>query len=70
MYADDYDEPYDATIYYCTNCKEECDLRYEDEGIGAYEYWGATGVNEKWEAYSDCCDAFVTTEMPGEDDDT
>lgn len=57
------------TLYFCTECKQECDVRYEDEGIGAYEYWGDKGVDTKWVGYSDCCEADVTTDYPEEDDD-
>ena len=68
FYADDYDDPYDATIYYCSECKQECDVKYEDEGIGSYEYWGALGVDVKWVGYSDCCEADLTTELKDDDD--
>jgi hypothetical protein len=42
-------------------------VRYEDDGIGAFEYWGDKGVDEKWVAYTECCDADPTTEMPDAD---
>ena len=53
--------------YYCTHCKEECSVRWEDDGIGSYEYHGVKGVDERWIAYSDFCDADVTDEAPQED---
>ena len=33
--------------------------RLEDTGIGAYEYWGAKGVDTRMELLSDCCGAEV-----------
>jgi hypothetical protein len=62
--------PDGTQMYFCTQCKEECTVKYEDEGIGAYDYHGATGVDEKLVAYSLCCDVFVTTDLPGEDDES
>lgn len=36
-----------------------------DFGIGAYEYWGATGVDIRLSHVSDCCEAeFVDDEFP------
>lgn len=55
--------------YYCCECKEPCDVTWTDEGIGAYEYWGATGVDVRWEASSDCCDAEVTEDDPRPEED-
>ena len=59
---------YEDVQYYCCECKEACSVRWEDEGIGSYEYWGAKGIDVDWQAYSDCCDASVTDEDPGEDE--
>lgn len=71
MSHDDYDpDPdYDCTTYYCTACKKECVVYVVDEGIGAYEYWGAKGVDVRLVPYSSCCDAEVTEEAPEEDED-
>ena len=72
MQYDDYadlDLDYGSKAYYCTHCKEDCVVRWEDDGIGAYDYHGAKGVDEKWIAYSECCDAAVTDEAPQEDGD-
>jgi hypothetical protein len=41
----------------CSECQEECNVVVVDEGIGAYEYWGATGVDIKLVAVSTCCEA-------------
>ena len=53
---------------YCTECGKECELVAEDEGIGAYEYWGAKGVDIRWVTYSKCCEAAVTDTEPEEDE--
>ena len=67
FYADDWDDSSrDNKIWYCHECHQECSLNWEDEGIGAYEYWGATGVDENWQASSDCCEAKVTDNPPDE----
>ena len=53
---------------YCTHCKRECDTITVDEGIGAYEYWGAKGVDIRLVTYSDCCEAEVTEAAPEPDE--
>jgi hypothetical protein len=53
---------------YCSFCKQECDVDEIDEGIGAYEYWGATGVDVKMVEVSSCCGEEVLNEPPEEDD--
>ena len=55
------------TLYFCTECKKECHVVYEDEGIGAFEYWGATGVDTNMVGHSLCCEADVTEEYPEDD---
>jgi len=66
----DVTDEYDVwDTYYCTACKDSCVVRVEDEGIGAYEYWGAKGVDVRLVLYSSCCDADVTTDPPEEDED-
>ena len=57
MTRDDYTEP-DA-VFECDECGEECDAYAEDVGIGAYEFWGACGVDSRIEWSSRCCDAPV-----------
>ena len=56
----------------CSDCKEPCEVIIVDSGIGAYEYWGARGIDVQLEAVSNCCDApayidssedFVTVSM-------
>ncbi len=52
--------------FFCCNCKQECDLKVTDEGIGAYEYWGAKGTDVQLVLSSDCCDDDYTEEDPNE----
>ena len=40
----------------CPSCGEECRGIWVDFGIGAYEYWGATGVDSRLVFVSDCCE--------------
>jgi hypothetical protein len=54
---------------YCTYCRQECGENIIDEGIGAYEYWGATGVDIKPVLVSDCCGEEIVDELPEEDGD-
>jgi hypothetical protein len=44
---------------YCSECKQECEVKWEDVGIGGYEYAGAPGVDIQWSASSVCCGAEV-----------
>jgi hypothetical protein len=46
----------------CTECGEPCEVIVVDFGIGAYEYWGATGYDSRPEAVSNCCEAPVRGE--------
>lgn len=41
---------------YCKSCKEECKVIEVDDGIGAYEFWGARGVDIRRRLASDCCE--------------
>ena len=40
---------------YCGDCKQECKVIEVDNGIGAYEFWGAPGVDIRLCLESDCC---------------
>ena len=42
--------------YYCGECKKECEVHLEDEGIGSYEFWGAKCRQTIMVLVSDCCD--------------
>ena len=47
------DEPAPHGI--CNCCGMECDAVYVDNGIGSYEFWGATGVHHDYRWESPCC---------------
>ena len=46
-------------IYICRECGKVCEPNIVDNGIGPYEYWGATGIDHKYDVESDCCWADV-----------
>jgi len=54
---------------YCAHCLKECCPITIDEGIGQYEYWGATGVDIRLVEVSDCCEADLLDELPEEDEE-
>ena len=54
---------------YCSYCKQECDVEEVDEGIGAYEYWGATGFHHNWQTVSECCEEDVLEEIEDEENE-
>ena len=54
---------------YCSYCNQACDVEEVDEGIGSYEYWGATGVDVKMVEVSACCGEEVLDEPEEEDGD-
>lgn len=41
----------------CAACLEECRAIEVDFGIGAWEYWGATGWDSQIHTVSNCCEA-------------
>lgn len=45
----------DAAQVYCEACEEFTSVRWADEGIGGYEYWGGKGVDHRWVLVTDCC---------------
>jgi hypothetical protein len=57
------------STWYCSCCLKECSRTVIDEGIGHYEYWGATGVDIKLVEVSDCCEGDLLNELPEEDED-
>lgn len=44
---------------YCGDCGQPCDIKQVDDGIGAYEFWGRTGVDRRISTVSRCCEANV-----------
>lgn len=49
--------PDEAPEGVCGQCGRPCGAVLVDVGIGAYEYAGARGYDERWVWSSDCCDA-------------
>jgi len=43
----------------CLDCGRECNIIYEDEGIGPNEFWGIPGNDVQICASSDCCGSEV-----------
>ena len=41
----------------CTACGQPCTVVTIDNGIGPYEYWGATGFDSQLYDVSNCCEA-------------
>ena len=52
-----YDRHHEQGI--CADCGLECESVTEDDGIGAYEYWGAPGNDVRLVEVSPCCGAEV-----------
>jgi hypothetical protein len=40
---------------YCHTCKQRVPIKWEDIGIGAYEFWGAKGTDVNWIAVCPEC---------------
>jgi hypothetical protein len=51
----------------CKECGEPCTVIGVDFGIGAYEYWGATGYDSRVELVSNCCEVDFDGEAPEPD---
>jgi hypothetical protein len=49
-------------VIICKECNHECQVITVDFGIGAYEYWGAHGVDVQLADVSNCCEASCVTE--------
>lgn len=43
----------------CADCGHACRATVIDNGIGAYEFWGARGVHHDYQQASPCCEAEV-----------
>lgn len=48
---------------YCSECGKACKEVKRNFGIGAYEYWGATGSQDNWQWVSHCCDGDVVASL-------
>jgi hypothetical protein len=57
------------TPYFCSECHKPCEGVERDFGIGAYEFWGATGSDHNWLEVSECCDGDLLDEIPEEGDE-
>ena len=55
MSYDKYDDIEPIPTGYCNDCKQDCDIVFEDYGIGPYEYWGARGVHKDYRATCSVC---------------
>lgn len=54
--------------YYCSECGEECQGKWENQGIGPYEFWGQKGNDVRMVFVSDCCSADLQDEDGNEVD--
>ena len=43
----------------CSDCKSPAEGKWEDFGIGPYEYWGDCGTDVQMCFVSECCEAPV-----------
>jgi len=57
----DLDEP-EGKYGFCASCECNVTTVQRDEGIGAYEYWGCTGVHHDWRDVCPTCGDEVTEE--------
>jgi hypothetical protein len=48
----------------CPECNEPCQVTTVDNGIGAYEYWGASGYDSHPYPASNCCEAQIDEADP------
>jgi hypothetical protein len=53
----------------CPECKGSTSAHYEDYGIGPFEFWGAKGYDTDTHYVTDCCEAIVDDQSPGEPDE-
>lgn len=55
----------DTDRYICSGCEEPCLIKMQDEGIGAYEYWGIRGVHHDYVPVSECCGDDIIDQFTG-----
>jgi hypothetical protein len=48
---------YECIHYYafCSYCNERVEVKWEDCGIGRYEFWGSVETDVRWEAVCSEC---------------
>jgi len=56
-------------VYFCSECHKPCKDVVRDFGIGAYDFWGATGSDHDWRNVSECCYGDLLTEIPDEEEE-
>lgn len=49
---------------YCSDCGEPCEGKWEDIGIGPYEFWGRRGNDVQWVEQSTCCEGEILDYKP------
>jgi hypothetical protein len=49
----------DGSGEFCGDCGRACRAIECDFGVGAYEFWGRTGVHRDVHVVSNCCEATV-----------
>jgi len=47
----------------CPHCHKDVEGKWVDEGIGAYEYWGAKGVHTQMDFVCEECDGPLESEQ-------
>lgn len=57
-----------AGIVYCDCCSSECEIIYEDCGIGTTEFWGSIATHTDWQWVSVCCGSAFNTREGDEDE--
>ena len=58
-----------TTLPVCPGCQEECSIVTADNGIGAYEYWGAPGFDSQPFPASNCCEVDMSAWLNTHGDD-
>ena len=64
--CNDYFDPRedDHITGWCEDCGAEVTSVTVDNGIGHYEYWGATGIHHQYDEVSPCCQGEVLESEP------
>lgn len=52
-------EPRETRSGYCSECKNACDGKWIDVGIGSYEFWGQRCNDTQWVEVSNCCEGDI-----------
>lgn len=57
-----------AGDHVCDTCNEECELIFDDCGIGTTEAWGCIASHSDWRWVSECCGDTFTKKPENEND--